>query len=334
MKIYDTVIIGSGAAGLTAAIYTARDGLKTAVLAGNTPGGQLTQTPDVENYPGFPEGISGSELMQRARTQAENFGAEILPVLARSADFSDLPYTIETTDNTVRGQSVIIASGASARWLGLESETKYRGKGVSACATCDGFFFQGEEVLVIGGSDAAAEEALFLTKFARRVRILHRRDDLRASNALKQRLKANDKIEILWNTELIEVLGDGEKVTGARVITHPDGHPKNKLNQEDQLIEEKELECAGIFIAIGHSPNTDFLESTAVKTDKRGYIIAENEVFTGVEGVFAAGDAADSRYQQAVTAAGTGCKAALEVERFLAGCRTYQSISPPLEGGD
>ncbi len=319
--INSTVIIGAGSAGLTAAIYTARSHLAPLVISGTAPGGQLSQTTTVDNFPGFPEGIEGSQLMERMKQQAKNFGAEFKAARVTDTDFSTQPKKlILDNDENILARSVIIASGATARWLGLDSEQKYRGHGVSACATCDGFFFQDQEVLVIGGGDAAVEEALFLTKFAKRVRILHRRDNLRASSHLAKKAKSHNKIEMLWNTELTEVLGDGEKVTGARVITHPEGKPKRKIEKNsleaNQQITEKELECDGIFMAIGHSPNTGFLKNQ-IKTDDRGYILTENEVFTEVEGVFAAGDVADSRYQQAVTACGSGCKAALEIEKYL-----------------
>ncbi len=317
-QCYDTVIIGSGAAGLTAAIYAARDGLETLILGGQVEGGQLSQTTDVENFPGFPKGISGMELMSRARQQAERFGADIQPELAVELQLESYPYTVKTTGGEkLKTRTIIIASGASAIWLGLDSEIKYRGNGVSACATCDGFFYREAEVLVVGGGDAAAEEALFLTRFARRVRIVHRRDRLRCSPALSSRLENHTKIEILWNSELIEVLGDNDKVTGAKIITHPEGHPGAQLKQDPGGVEEKTVECAGIFIAIGHSPNTDFLDSELIPLDKNGYVATERSVFTPIDGVYAAGDVADRRYQQAITAAGSGCKAALEVERFL-----------------
>ncbi len=315
--INDLIIIGSGAAGLTAAIYAGRSELDTLVIKGNQPGGQLTITTEVDNFPGFPEGIEGSSLMKRTRKQAEKFGARFVEGSISDVNFDSSPFSVEVeNDTTYRGRSIIVATGASARWLGLESEEKYRGKGVSACATCDGFFFQDEEVLVVGGGDGALEEALFLTKFASRVRILHRRENLRASAALQKRAHKNDKIEIIRNTELIEIVGDGEAVTGARVVSHPDGHPKQKWEEDPAAVEEMELECSGIFIAIGHSPNTE-LFADYLKLDDEGFLITQDEVFTNIPGVFAAGDVQDKQYRQAITAAGSGCKAALEAERYL-----------------
>ncbi len=314
--VRNVIILGSGSAGLTAALYNARADLEPLVIEGEQPGGQLTITTDVENYPGFPEGIQGPELMDRKKEQAARFGTEFVPGNATAVDLESRPFTVEVAGETYRTKSLIAATGASAKWLGLESEERYRGSGVSACATCDGFFFQDDEVLVIGGGDTAMEEALFLTKFAERVRILHRRDELRASRIMAERARQNDTIEFLWNTELVEVLGDGEAVTGARVVQHPEGHPKEKWEQGDADVTERTLDCEGIFLGIGHKPNTELFEEQ-LAMDETGYLRTKDEVFTDVEGVFAAGDVQDQRYRQAVTAAGSGCKAAMEAEEYL-----------------
>lgn len=312
----EVIIIGSGCAGLTAALYNARADLNPLLFEGEQPGGQLTITTDVENYPGFPDGIQGPELMDRMKEQAGKFGTEFIAENVTDVDFSERPYAIYAGDDEYRAKAVIAATGASAKWLGLESEEYYTGNGVSSCATCDGFFFQDQEVLVIGGGDTAMEEALFLTKFASRVRILHRRDSLRASDIMAQRARENDTIEFLWNTELVEVLGDGEQVTGAKIVRHPDGHPKEKWENDNPDVDVDELDCEGIFLGIGHKPNTDIFEGE-LNLDDDGYIVTENGVHTGVEGVYAAGDVFDKQYRQAVTAAGTGCQAAMEAERFL-----------------
>lgn len=315
--IRNLIIFGSGSAGLTAAIYASRADLDPLVVEGDQPGGQLTITTDVENYPGFPEGVEGPELMDLKKEQAQRFGTDFVPGNATAVDLSTRPYEVEVREEEkFRARSLIIATGASAKWLGLESEEKYKGKGVSSCATCDGFFHQDEEVLVVGGGDTAMEEALFLTKFATRVRILHRRDELRASEIMAQRTKKNDKIEFLWNTELIEVLGNGNEVTGARIVQHPEGHPKEKWKNDNPEVKEETLDCTGIFLGIGHTPNTEIFEGQ-LDLDDQGYIQTDKEVFTNREGVFAAGDVHDKRYRQAVTAAGSGCKAAMEAEEYL-----------------
>ncbi|MFB6357195.1 MAG: thioredoxin-disulfide reductase [bacterium] len=315
-EVRNVIILGSGPAGLTAALYNSRADLEPLVVEGEQPGGQLTITTDVENYPGFPEGIQGPELMDKMKDQAERFGTDYVSGNATDIDVSSRPFDVEVGDEQFQTKSLILATGASAKWLGLESEKYYRGNGVSACATCDGFFFQDQEVLVIGGGDTAMEEALFLTKFADRVRILHRRDELRASEILAKRAKNHDKIEFLWNTELVEVLGDGDQVTGARIVQHPEGHPKEKWENDQSDVKEEDLECEGVFLGIGHKPNTDIFEGQ-IEMDEDGYLITENGVFTNVDGVFAAGDVYDHRYRQAVTAAGSGCKAAMEAEAYL-----------------
>jgi thioredoxin reductase (NADPH) len=316
-SVEDVIILGSGSAGLTAAIYASRADLEPLVVEGNQPGGQLTITTDVENYPGFPDGIEGPELMDLKKEQAERFGSRFITGNATDVDLESHPFRI-----TVKGEddyytrSLIVSTGASAKWLGLESEKQYQGQGVSACATCDGFFHQDEDVLVIGGGDTAMEEALFLTKYASSVRILHRRDELRASEIMAKRARDNDKIEFLWNTELVEVLGDGDEVTGARIVQHPEGHPKEKWDNDPSTVDESTLECTGIFLGIGHTPNTEIFQGQLTMDDD-GYLETHDDVVTNKEGVYAAGDVQDKQYRQAVTAAGSGCKAAMKAEEFI-----------------
>jgi thioredoxin reductase (NADPH) len=302
-EIHKSVVIGSGPAGLTAALYLARANLEPLVLEGEQPGGQLTITTEVENYPGFPEGIQGPELMDLFRKQAQRFGAITQFRTVTAVDLSQRPYTV-TLDNgeKVKGHSVVISTGSSARWLGLESEKTMQGKGVSACATCDGFFFKGEVVTVVGGGDTAMEEALFLTKFATKVIIIHRRDELRASKVMQDRALAHDKIEVAWNKQPIEVLGK-EKVTGVKV--------KDTVTGEESVIE-----CGGFFLAIGHTPNTKIFEGQ-LDMDENGYLVTHDDVLTKLEGVYACGDVQDHVYRQAVTAAGSGCAAAIRAERWL-----------------
>jgi thioredoxin reductase (NADPH) len=296
------VIIGSGPAGLTAAIYAARANLEPVVLAGSAPGGQLMLTSDVENYPGFPDGIQGPDLMAAFRAQAERFGARLIDVDIDKVDFSERPYRIWARGTEYRGQAVVVATGASALWLGLDSETRLRGRGVSACATCDGFFFRDREIAVVGGGDTAFEEATYLTRFATKVHLLHRRDTFRASKIMVDRALAHPKIEIHPNVAVEEVLGD-EKVHGLALRDTVTG------NQAEMPIE-------GVFIAIGYEPNTaafrDWLE-----VDEKGYLVVHDETGSKVEGVFIAGDVHDHRYRQAVTAAADGCKAAIDAERWL-----------------
>jgi thioredoxin reductase (NADPH) len=300
----EVIILGSGPAGLTAALYIARANLHPLVIEGNETGGQLVLTTQVENYPGFPEGLLGPELISQMRQQAERFGARFLRGDATAADLSSNPFTL-TVDNEVRQtRALIVATGASANLLGLESERKLLGHGVSTCATCDGFFFRDQQVAVVGGGDSAVEEALFLTKFATKVTLIHRRDKLRASKIMQERTFANPKIEILWNRTVADILDASQgKVTG--VTTRIDGSSSLET-----------LACDGVFIAIGHSPNTK-LFTGQLEMDERGYIVTHDGTMTSVPGVFAAGDVQDHVYKQAVTAAGSGCMAALDAERYL-----------------
>jgi thioredoxin reductase (NADPH) len=297
-------IIGSGPAGLTAAIYSARANLDPVVFAGNAPLGQLMITSEVENYPGFPHGIMGPELMQLFRDQAERFEATLLDQDVTRVDFSERPFKLWVGDEQWLADAVIVATGASALWLGLQSEEEFRGRGVSACATCDGFFFRDREVAVVGGGDTALEEALFLTKFASKVTILVRRDEFRGSKIMQDRAFANEKIDVVWNTEVTEVRGD-MTVTQLALRDTASG-------------EESTLDAQGMFVAIGYKPNTDLFKGQ-LDLDPRGYCktAEDGDTNTMVEGVFVAGDVHDHRYRQAVTAAGDGCKAAIDVERWL-----------------
>ncbi|MFL2626810.1 MAG: thioredoxin-disulfide reductase [Dehalococcoidia bacterium] len=305
-QIHDIIIIGSGPAGDTAALYAARANLKPIVIEGIEPGGQLMITTDVENYPGFPKGIQGPELMEEFKAQAERFGAEYIFGEVSSVDFSNRPFTITVDEETTyKSNTVIIATGATAKLLGLESESNLMGRGVSACATCDGFFFQDQEVAVVGGGDTAMEEALFLTRYATNVKIIHRRDELRASKIMQERAVSNSKIEFIWNTEVTDILAN-ENGEVAKLKLH-------NLSTSD----ESELDINGLFIAIGHQPNTRIFDGI-IDRNENGYIITNNGTKTNIEGIFACGDAQDWIYRQAVTAAGTGCMAAIDAERYLA----------------
>jgi thioredoxin reductase (NADPH) len=298
---YDVIVIGSGPAGLTAAIYAGRALVKTLVVAGRASGGQLMLTSGVENFPGFADAVEGPTLMAEMRKQAERFGAEIIDNDVVSVDFSSKPLKVVVGNNAHTAKSVIISTGSSAKWLGLVSETRLRGKGVSSCATCDGYFFRGKRVVVVGGGDTALEEALFLTKYATEVTVVHRRGELRASKIMQSRALSNNKIRFVWNSVLEEVQG-GSKVEGVKV---------RNVNTSELSI----IACDGVFVAIGHQPNTKIFERQ-LPLDEKGYVVAQGTK-TSVDGVFVAGDVRDFRYRQAVTAAGEGCKAAIDALAFL-----------------
>ena len=301
MAEYDVIIIGSGPAGLTAAIYAGRALVKTLVMGGRTSGGQLMLTSDVENFPGFADVVQGPTLMMEMRKQAERFGAEIIDDDVELVDFSGPPFKVKTSNQIHTAKAVIIATGSSAKWLGLPSETNLRGKGVSGCATCDGYFFRGKRVVVVGGGDTAIEEALFVTKYATEVIVVHRRGELRASKIMQRRALSNDKIKFVWDSVVEEVLGD-KSVQGVKI-------------RQVRTGEHSIIACDGLFVAIGHQPNTKIFERQ-IALDQKGYILAEGTK-TSVIGVFVAGDVHDYRYRQAITAAGEGCKAAMDVMTYL-----------------
>ena len=298
---YDVIIIGSGPAGLTAAIYTTRADFKTLVIAGGKWGGQLMLTTLVENFPGFPEGIQGPELMAKMRKQAEHFGAEFLDEDFVSADFSSKPFKITASDKTYAAKTVIIATGADTKWLGVAGEQEKIGRGVSSCAPCDAVFFRNKNVVVVGGGDSAMEEALVLTKFANSVTLVHRKDSFRASDIMQKRVKENPKIKILFNSEVVEILGE-QNVTAVKI----------KNNQTNEI---QEMPIDGVFVAIGHLPNSKLFKD--IDVDEQGFIKVYNHYSTNKEGVFVAGDVHDRNYKQAITAAGYGCAAALEAQKWL-----------------
>jgi len=309
-EIHDVIIIGSGPAGLTAAIYSSRAKLSTLVIGGAAWGGQLMLTSEVENFPGFPNGVLGPDLMARMREQAERFGAKITFEDVTAVDFMSRPFKISVDDRFFEGKTVIIATGASAKWLGLPSEARLRGRGVSACATCDAPFFRDKKTVVVGGGDTALDEALALSKYAREVTIIHRRNQLRASKILQDQIFTNKKINFVWNSVVVDILGN-DRVEAVRL--------KNV-----QTGEEHTLATNAVFVAIGHKPNTDIFKGQ-IDMDETGYIIAHNETKASVDGVFVAGDNQDKRYMQAATAAGAGCKAALDAEKYIQ--------EHPIEGG-
>lgn len=301
--IYETIILGSGPAGLTAAIYAARSRCCPLMIHGLQPGGQLTTTTAVDNFPGFPEGIDGPDLMEKMKLQAERFGTQFVEGDVTKVDLQERPFRIWVEGELYRCLSLIITTGASPKLLGLGNEESLYGKGVSVCATCDGFFYRDREVVVVGGGDTAMEEAVFLTRFAKKVTVVHRRDSLRATPVLADRALGNKAINFKWDSELTEILTDTSGVTGARI--------KNLKTGKDT-----EMNCDGIFIAIGHRPNTSLFKGQ-LEMDNEGYLLTKNGTETNISGVFAAGDVQDQQFRQAVTAAGTGCMAAIQAERFL-----------------
>jgi len=304
MTVENVMIIGSGCAGLTAAIYTARANLTPLLFEGELVGGQLSLTTMVENYPGFPEGIMGPELMEITKKQAQRFGTRVLSKNVTRCDFSKRPFQVWSGDERYEAKAVIVSTGASARMLGLEAEQQLLGHGVSTCATCDGFFFKEKELVVVGGGDSAMEESIFLTKFAKKVTVVHRREKLRASKIMQERAFKNPKIEFIWDT-VVENIHDpkAKKVTGVLL--------KNVKTEK-----KAELECQGVFVAIGHEPNTKLFQGQ-IELDEKGYIVLKQRTQTSVPGVFAAGDCVDHVYRQAVTAAGMGCQAAMDTEKYL-----------------
>jgi thioredoxin reductase (NADPH) len=301
-KQYDVIIIGSGPAGYTAAIYASRANLSVLMFQGYQAGGQLMLTSDVENYPGYPKGMLGPEMMEQFEEQARRFGTEMIPEDVLEIDYSRRPFRLTTDSGEYLARTIIIATGASAKWLGLPSEERLQGRGVSACATCDGFFFKGKDVAVVGGGDTALEEATFLTRYANHVTVIHRRDGLRASKIMQDRAFKNPKISFIWDTTVAEVLGDGA-VTGLLL----------RNLKTDEL---SEIPVQGLFLAIGHQPNTELFKG-AIDMDKAGYIVPVEHTMTNIPGIFAAGDVTDHRYRQAITAAGDGCRAAIDLERWL-----------------
>jgi thioredoxin reductase (NADPH) len=300
--VYDVIILGSGPAGLTASIYSSRAGLKTLIIAGTTWGGQLMLTREVENFPGFEKGILGPDLMIAMRNQAQRCGAELLFEHATAVDFNSMPFKITVGKKVHEAKTVIIATGASAKWLGLKSETRLRGRGVSVCATCDAPFFRNKKVVVVGGGDTAMEESLFLSKIVSEVQVIHRRDKLRAHNYLQEKAFADTKITFVWNSTITEILGK-DRVEGIKI--------RNVVSNEESV-----LSCDAVFLAIGYKPNTEIFKDQ-IELDETGYIIVNKESRSNIEGIFVAGDVADFRYRQAITAAGSGCKAAIDAAKYL-----------------
>ncbi len=301
-KVYGVIIIGSGPSGYTSAIYAARANLSVLMFQGYQVGGQLMTTSEVENYPGFEDGILGPEMMEKFEQQARRFGTEMMAEDVTAVDFSKRPFTVTTDSGDYQAESIIIATGASAKWLGLPSEKHLQGRGVTACATCDGFFFKNKDVIVVGGGDTAMEEATFLTRYVNHITLIHRRDSFRASKIMQDRVQNNPKISTLMNTEIVEVLGD-HAVTGVQL-------------RNVQTGEEHKLPVQGVFVAIGHQPNTSLFKGI-LDMDAAGYIIPKENTMTNIPGIFAAGDVTDHRYRQAITAAGDGCRAAIDMERWL-----------------
>lgn len=299
----NVVIIGAGCAGLSAAIYTSREGFKPLVIGGADYGGQLMLTTRVENYPGFPDGVMGPDLMMQMRKQAEKFGTRFVDADVVDVDFSTKPFRVKTSSGEYEALSVIVATGASSRLLGIPSEGRYMGRGISTCATCDAPFFKGKDVVVVGGGDTAMEDSLFLTRFANSVTIIHRRNEFRASKIMQEKVLKNEKVKVLWNSTVEEITGDGSRVTGVKV-------------RDVQTNKVKNIPAGGVFIAVGHVPTTKFLMGK-LELDERGYIVTKDEVLTKIDGVFVAGDVADSFYRQAVTSASSGVKAALRVRDYF-----------------
>lgn len=310
--IYDVIIIGGGPAGYTAAIYSVRAGRKVLVIAGEKPGGQLMLTTMVEDYPGFPDGILGPELMKLFRKQVERFGAEIIDENVTKVNFKERPFRVFVGDKEFLSKTVIIATGSESKWLGIPSEEKFKGRGISTCAVCDGFFYKDKEVIVVGGGDAAMREAAFLANICKKVYIVHRRDKLRAQKALADIVMEKKNVEFIWNSEVKEFFGD-KFLEGVKLINNKTG-------------EERILKVQGAFIAIGHVPNTKFLEGE-IELDHKKYVVLHDETKTSVDGVFVAGDVADYKYQQAVTAAGMGCKAAMDADAYLHGSRFISDLA-------
>lgn len=301
-KVYGVIIIGSGPSGYTSAIYAARANLSVLMFQGYQVGGQLMTTSEVENYPGFEDGILGPDMMEKFEQQARRFGTELVAEDVTAVDFSKRPFTVTTDSGEYQSETIIISTGATAKWLGLPSEKHLQGRGVTACATCDGFFFKNKDVIVVGGGDTAMEEATFLTRYVNHVTMIHRRDSFRASKIMQDRVRNNPKISIMFDTEVTEVLGDNA-VTGVQLRNVKTG-------------EEHKLPVQGVFVAIGHQPNTSLFQGI-LDTDATGYIVPKENTMTNIPGVFAAGDVTDHRYRQAVTAAGDGCRAAIDMERWL-----------------